>query len=103
MSLTRYNEITYDTVMSITVIERYARELGRRPRLPPLLVGERMPMKSRQSLKNPAVMTPVRPALATRYHHLFLSLIYLIWGSTYLAIRYAAETIPPLYTAAFAI
>jgi drug/metabolite transporter (DMT)-like permease len=25
--------------------------------------------------------------------------IYLIWGSTYLAIRYAVETIPPLYTA----
>src|SRR3989442_15483682 len=28
----------------------------------------------------------------------FLS-IYLIWGSTYLAIRYAVEPIPPLYTA----
>src|SRR5882672_3989516 len=28
----------------------------------------------------------------------FLS-IYLIWGSTYLGIRYAVETIPPLYTA----
>jgi drug/metabolite transporter (DMT)-like permease len=28
----------------------------------------------------------------------FLS-IYFIWGSTYLAIRYAVETIPPLYTA----
>lgn len=27
--------------------------------------------------------------------------IYLIWGSTYLAIRYAVETIPPLYTAGF--
>lgn len=25
--------------------------------------------------------------------------IYLIWGSTYLAIRYAVDTIPPLYTA----
>src|ERR1700737_118190 len=25
--------------------------------------------------------------------------IYLIWGSTYLAIRYAVETIPPLYAA----
>jgi drug/metabolite transporter (DMT)-like permease len=25
--------------------------------------------------------------------------IYFIWGSTYLAIRYAVETIPPLYTA----
>jgi drug/metabolite transporter (DMT)-like permease len=30
----------------------------------------------------------------------FLS-IYFIWGSTYLAIRYAVETIPPLYTAGF--
>src|SRR5499425_3363497 len=28
----------------------------------------------------------------------FLS-VYLIWGSTYLAIRYAVESIPPLYTA----
>jgi drug/metabolite transporter (DMT)-like permease len=28
----------------------------------------------------------------------FLS-IYIIWGSTYLGIRYAVETIPPLYTA----
>jgi drug/metabolite transporter (DMT)-like permease len=28
----------------------------------------------------------------------FLS-IYIIWGSTYLAIRYAVETIPPLFTA----
>src|SRR6267154_2223131 len=26
--------------------------------------------------------------------------IYIIWGSTYLAIRYAVETIPPLVTAA---
>jgi drug/metabolite transporter (DMT)-like permease len=25
--------------------------------------------------------------------------IYVVWGSTYLAIRYAVETIPPLYTA----
>ena len=27
--------------------------------------------------------------------------IYLIWGSTYLAIRYAVETIPPFYAAGF--
>ena len=27
--------------------------------------------------------------------------IYVIWGSTYLAIRYAIETIPPLFTAGF--
>ena len=41
--------------------------------------------------------------VASRSHRLrvifsFLA-IYLIWGSTYLAIRYAVETIPPLYTA----
>jgi drug/metabolite transporter (DMT)-like permease len=43
------------------------------------------------------------PAERPRAHRMavvlaFLS-IYLIWGSTYLAIRYAVETIPPLYTA----
>jgi drug/metabolite transporter (DMT)-like permease len=27
--------------------------------------------------------------------------LYVIWGATYLAIRYAVETIPPLYTAGF--
>ena len=27
--------------------------------------------------------------------------IYVIWGSTYLAIRYAVAAIPPLYTAGF--
>jgi drug/metabolite transporter (DMT)-like permease len=29
------------------------------------------------------------------------SALYLVWGSTYLAIRYAVDTIPPLYTAGF--
>lgn len=47
--------------------------------------------------------TPVSPPSAARAHRFtvvlcFLS-IYFIWGSTYLAIRYAVETIPPLYTA----
>lgn len=46
-----------------------------------------------------ALFSPVR----ARPHRIavvvaFLS-IYTIWGSTYLAIRYAVETIPPLYTA----
>ena len=36
--------------------------------------------------------TPSRLALA-------FAAIYLVWGSTYLAIRYAVETIPPLVTA----
>ena len=42
------------------------------------------------------------PAKACRFHVIlaFLS-IYVIWGSTYLAIRYAIESIPPLYTAGF--
>src|SRR6267142_3291084 len=73
---------------------------GAVPRLARLLVGERMPMKSATVIEEvPAVMTPARPRLqrATLIFS-FLS-IYLIWGSTYLAIRYAVETIPPLYTA----
>lgn len=45
------------------------------------------------------------PSSAARSHRFavilaFLS-IYTIWGSTYLAIRFAVETIPPLYTAGF--
>ena len=50
-----------------------------------------------------AAPSPVSMHAATRSHRTtvvfsFLS-IYFIWGSTYLAIRYAVETIPPLYTA----
>ena len=45
----------------------------------------------------------VFPRTVRRPHRLRVGLcflaIYLIWGSTYLAIRYAVETIPPLYTA----
>jgi drug/metabolite transporter (DMT)-like permease len=40
---------------------------------------------------------------ANRSHRVWVALsflsIYAIWGGTYLAIRYAVETIPPLYTA----
>lgn len=55
----------------------------------------------------PVVIQGASPAVSLRllgrHHRLtvifcFLA-IYLIWGSTYLAIRYAVETIPPLYTA----
>lgn len=47
--------------------------------------------------------SPVSASFIARSHRFtvvfcFIS-IYLIWGSTYLAIRYAVETIPPLYTA----
>src|SRR6266481_6984839 len=45
------------------------------------------------------------PASRTRSLRMQVALaffaIYIIWGSTYLAIRYAVETIPPLYTAGF--
>src|SRR6266851_4010596 len=47
----------------------------------------------------------VLPASRTRSLRMQVALaffaIYIIWGSTYLAIRYAVETIPPLYTAGF--
>ncbi len=46
---------------------------------------------------------PVRGATARPSPLLFigsLAAIHLVWGSTYLAIRYAVETIPPLLTAA---
>ena len=40
-----------------------------------------------------------------RENHLLIvvafACIYIIWGSTYLAIRYAVETIPPLFVASF--
>jgi drug/metabolite transporter (DMT)-like permease len=58
------------------------------------------------SMKSFAIVEEVSPVIASAPPRLnrftvvfsFLS-IYLIWGSTYLAIRYAVETIPPLYTA----
>jgi drug/metabolite transporter (DMT)-like permease len=50
------------------------------------------------------VNNPYRPASGrSRAYSIQLALafaaIYLVWGSTYLAIRYAVETIPPLVTA----
>jgi len=50
----------------------------------------------RLATNNPALRKTNRALVALS----FLS-IYLIWCSTYLAIRYAVETIPPLYTAGF--
>ena len=44
----------------------------------------------------------VAAPVALRLHVILaFAAIYIIWGSTYLAIRYAVETIPPLYTAGF--
>src|SRR5437667_5629529 len=47
----------------------------------------------------PAPVAAARPRLNRATVVLAFLSIYLIWGSTYLAIRYAVETIPPLYTA----
>lgn len=51
----------------------------------------------------PAIMsTPRQPDRARAYNiklALAFAAIYIVWGSTYLAIRYAVETIPPLVTA----
>src|SRR5712691_3632871 len=59
-----------------------------------------MSMKSAAVIQEvPAILAPGRQRLnRAAVIFSFLS-IYLIWGSTYLAIRYAVETIPPLYTA----
>src|SRR5579862_3903506 len=50
------------------------------------------------------VLVPNSSKLASRRTYsiqlaLAFAAIYLVWGSTYLAIRYAVETIPPLVTA----
>jgi drug/metabolite transporter (DMT)-like permease len=46
---------------------------------------------------------PLTPTIANRANRSLVLFsffsIWIIWGSTYLAIRYAVETIPPLYTA----
>src|SRR5258708_3439652 len=47
----------------------------------------------------PGTIAPARPHLNRATVILAFLSIYLIWGSTYLGIRYAVETIPPLYTA----
>jgi drug/metabolite transporter (DMT)-like permease len=66
----------------------------------PPLIGEKMSMKSAATTEEvPAVTTSARPHLNRAAVVLSFLSIYLIWGSTYLAIRYAVETIPPLYTA----
>jgi drug/metabolite transporter (DMT)-like permease len=72
--------------------------------LEPITLPDEHSMTANQ---RPIVIESAASAVSTpsvaRSHRLtvvvsFLS-IYFIWGSTYLAIRYAVETIPPLYTA----
>jgi drug/metabolite transporter (DMT)-like permease len=50
-----------------------------------------------------AVLAPRETGASSRRVQVVLAFlaIYVIWGSTYLAIRWAVETIPPLYTAGF--
>src|SRR5712692_10865521 len=50
----------------------------------------------------PEPRKPANPRVPSHAVKLALAFvaIYVIWGSTYLAIRYAVETIPPLVTAA---
>ena len=59
-----------------------------------------MPIKSTAVIEELHRVIVPAPARANRAAVVFSFLsIYLIWGSTYLGIRYAVETIPPLYTA----
>jgi drug/metabolite transporter (DMT)-like permease len=51
----------------------------------------------------PVIVPKPKQSVASRAYSIQLALafaaIYLVWGSTYLAIRFAVETIPPLVTA----
>src|SRR3984893_9558892 len=51
----------------------------------------------------PVLVPNPRQSASSRTYSIQIALafaaIYLVWGSTYLAIRYAVETIPPLVTA----
>lgn len=49
-----------------------------------------------------SALAPAKPARPNRVGVILaFASIYFVWGSTYLAIRYAVATIPPLYTAGF--
>jgi drug/metabolite transporter (DMT)-like permease len=74
--------------MSVARLSRY--EKGAMANTSPSIAG----VAEKRPLALPTAAGRVRVILA------FLA-IYVIWGSTYLAIRYAVEVIPPLYTAGF--
>src|SRR6202790_2530055 len=58
------------------------------------------PTMSATIVKPTVLAKSVKTAASNRLLVIFCFFaIYTIWGSTYLAIRYAVETIPPLYTA----
>jgi drug/metabolite transporter (DMT)-like permease len=50
-------------------------------------------------LPDEAAVPPARPGMSTAAW-VALAAVYFVWGSTYLAIRYAIESIPPLSSAA---
>src|SRR5207249_6310892 len=72
-----------------------------KPSVPSLpLIGETMSTDSTAVVASlPTPVASARPRLNRAGVILAFLSIYLVWGSTYLAIRYAVETIPPLYTA----
>jgi drug/metabolite transporter (DMT)-like permease len=64
---------------------------------------ERLPREKMRIIGGRPVIVPATQPDHNRGYNLKLALafaaIYLVWGSTYLAIRFAVETIPPLLTA----
>ena len=50
-------------------------------------------------MSRPSVAPPVHPDVTTPKVLGAFAAVYVIWGSTYLAIRFAIETIPPLLMA----
>lgn len=61
---------------------------------PAALLSPSAPSGSAASATRTAASRPNRIAVLLAF-----ASVWIIWGSTYLAIRYAVETIPPLYTA----
>src|SRR4051812_27857370 len=59
-------------------------------------------LKTMPPARRPAQEKPPSPCPTTIAFHIgvALALVYVIWGSTYLAIRYAVETIPAFLLAA---
>jgi drug/metabolite transporter (DMT)-like permease len=59
--------------------------------------------KTAEAVAKALEKSPSMPPVRARRLHIILAFfaIYVIWGSTYLAIRFTIETIPPLYTAGF--
>lgn len=69
----------------------------------PMPGKEKVPREKMRIIGGRPVIVPAIQPDRNRAYQIKLALafaaIYLVWGSTYLAIRYAVETIPPLLTA----